>query len=258
MNEMTVSAKKGISGSTLKLIAIITMLIDHTAAILLYPVLIQSGGLQQRLLVFGPMLYDVYLVMRQVIGRMAFPIFCFLLVEGFQRTSNVYRYALRLFIFALLSEIPFDLALNGAWLEFGYQNVMFTLLVGLLTMIVCHELESHELNRWFTLIGQLLIMVLGILMGDLLQTDYGGYGVLCIMALYFFRKNKGWQIAAGSCAFVLGEYLLLGTASELLAPLGFIPVACYNGRRGMKMKYLFYFFYPVHLLVLYVIRTLVL
>ena len=101
-------------------------------------------------------------------------------------------------------------------------------------------------------------MVLGILMGDLLQTDYGGFGVLCIMALYFFRKNKGWQIAAGSCAFVLGEYLLLGTASELLAPLGFIPVACYNGRRGMKMKYLFYFFYPVHLLVLYVIRTLVL
>ena len=250
--------RRGISSSTLKFIAMITMLIDHTAAVLMYPVMIQSDSVYQRLWEAGPVMYDAYIFLRQVIGRMAFPIFCFLLVEGFQRTRNAKRYALRMLGFALLAEVPFDLALNDVWLEFGYQNVMFTLLLGLIVMIICDRLGKMELNRWMILAGQLLVILLGMGAGELLRTDYGGYGVLCISILYLFRKNRGKQMIAGTVSFVAGELVLMGSMSELLAPLGFIPVACYNGKRGLKLKYLFYFFYPVHLLILYIIRTIVL
>lgn len=250
--------KREISSSTLKLIAMITMLIDHTAAVVMYPVMMQSGETFRRLLGSGPMMYDVYIFLRQVIGRIAFPIFCFLLVEGFQRTGNAYRYALRMLCFALLSEIPFDLALNDVRLEFGYQNVMFTLLLGLLVLISCDKLEGFGFNRWLLSVGKLAVILLGMGAGELLRTDYGGYGVLCISVLYLFRKNRGRQIIAGTVAFVAGEYVLMGSLSELLAPLGFIPVACYNGKRGLKLKYLFYFFYPAHLFVLYMIRMIML
>ena len=116
--------QKGLSGSTLKLIAIITMLIDHIGAAVIARLLIAGQG--------SEMLYKIYYAMRAV-GRVAFPIFCFLLVEGFFYTGSRKKYALRLFGFALLSEIPFDLAFSGKILEFGYQNVFFTLLIGLLS-----------------------------------------------------------------------------------------------------------------------------
>ena len=106
--------QKGLSGSTLKLIAIITMLIDHIGAAVIARLLIAGQG--------SEMLYKIYYAMRAV-GRVAFPIFCFLLVEGFFYTGSRKKYALRLFGFALLSEIPFDLAFSGKILEFGYQNV---------------------------------------------------------------------------------------------------------------------------------------
>lgn len=119
--------QKGLSGSTLKLIAIITMLIDHIGAAVIARLLIAGQG--------SEMLYKIYYAMRAV-GRVAFPIFCFLLVEGFFYTGSRKKYALRLFGFALLSEIPFDLAFSGKTLEFGYQNVFFTLLIGLLTIML--------------------------------------------------------------------------------------------------------------------------
>lgn len=119
--------QKGLSGSTLKLIAIITMLIDHIGAAVIARLLIAGQG--------SEMLYKIYYAMRAV-GRVAFPIFCFLLVEGFFYTGSRKKYALRLFGFALLSEIPFDLAFSGKILEFGYQNVFFTLLIGLLTIML--------------------------------------------------------------------------------------------------------------------------
>ncbi len=246
--------KKGISSSTLKLIAVVTMLIDHIGAVILEPLMMQGGYVG--LVGYDPMLYEVNMFLRMVIGRMAFPIFCFLLVEGFVRTSNVFRYGLRLLLFALVSEVAFDLALNGVWLESGYQNVMFTLLAGLLVMIVCSRLEEQKWNHLLTVAAEVVVLLVGMALADVLRTDYGGYGVLCIASLYFFRKDRRQQLLAGSVAFVAGDMLLYGSLSELLAPLGFVAASYYDGRRGLKLKYLFYAFYPAHLLVLYFIRML--
>ena len=107
----------GLSSFALKCIALITMIIDHVGAIL-YP--------EARVL--------------RIIGRIAFPIYAFLVAEGFYHTKNVKKYMLRLLLFALVSEIPFDLALTGQILEFGHQNVFFTLFAGLLLM----ELYSRQ------------------------------------------------------------------------------------------------------------------
>ena len=111
--------QQGISGYWLKVIAVVSMLIDHTSAVILEQI---------------PGLENPAFLMR-IIGRLAFPIYCFLLVEGFMHTRDREKYALRLGCFAAVSEIPFDLAFNGKVLEVGYQNVFFTLLLGLLTMM---------------------------------------------------------------------------------------------------------------------------
>lgn len=250
--ETTVSRKKGLSGSTLKMIAIITMLIDHTGAAILARLLMQNGmgdlnpedlTATMQWLTDNAVLYYTYTVMR-MIGRVAFPIFCFLLVQGFEHTHDKKKYALRLGLFALISEIPFDLAFSSKVLEFNYQNVFFTLFIGLLTMIVYHAVE--EKTEWHIALRVLLyilIVAAGMGIAELLKTDYSAIGVFCIMVLYICRKKKPLQIAAGCISFLW----------ELTAPLAFIPIGFYNGKRGWKMKYFFYIFYPAHLLILYVI-----
>lgn len=243
-------AKKGISGCTLKMIAVITMLIDHTAAGVLGRYLSMSGygsiydidSMNTWLDTYGA-LYTAYTVMR-MIGRVAFPIYCFLLVQGYEHTRSRTKYALRLFLFALISELPFDLLFNGKVLEFGYQNVFFTLWIGLLTMMAFEWVESQQrLHSILRVLGMIAVLVAGLLAAHFLQTDYAATGVMCIMALYIFRWKKSYQIIAGCVAFLW----------ELTAPLAFIPIGFYNGRRGRQIKYFFYAFYPVHLLVLYLI-----
>ena len=250
--------KRGISGSTLKIIAIVTMFIDHVGAALLGRYIMASGYLE--IAVSGDMhailtwleeygvLYYVYTAMR-MIGRIAFPIFCFLLIEGFQKTHDVRKYALRLGLFALISEIPFDLAFNAQILEFAYQNVFFTLFLGLLAMIGYDWIWKR---RWFsakvpgTAVKLLLsAVVLGFFCfaAEVLKTDYAAIGVICITVMYAFRRKKAAQIAAGCVAFVW----------EITAPLAFIPIGFYNGKRGLKLKYIFYLFYPLHLLLIYLI-----
>lgn len=227
---------KGVSGSTLKMIAIITMLIDHIGAAVLARLLIIGQG--------GQMTYQIYLVLR-TIGRIAFPIFCFLLVEGFEHTKDRRKYALRLIGFALISEVPFDLAFSSTMLEFEHQNVFFTLFIGLLTIQGFHAVE--EKTEWTPLIrGFLLslIMFVGMAAAYFLHTDYDAKGVMCIVALYVFRKVRGAQILAGCVAF--GWW-------EIEALVAFIPIAFYNGKRGWNLKYVFYLIYPVHLLVLYLV-----
>ena len=242
-------SKKGISSSSLKLIAMVTMLIDHIGAVILEPLLI-SGSISAG----WDRVYEADQFMRLVIGRAAFPIFCFLLVEGFCRTSDSFKYLLRMFLFALLSEPSFDLALSGTIPEFGYQNVMFTLVVGLLVMQACEYAKSKIPSGWGYTVSSVLILAAGFLLAEFLRTDYGGYGVLCIAVLYHFRKDRRVQIIAGTVAFIAGDFLLNGSLNELLAPLGFLAVAMYDGRKGLKLKYFFYLFYPLHLLVLYGIR----
>ena len=221
--------KFGISGSTLKLIAIVSMLIDHTAATVIRALLISASPDWQ------PGLRTLYSVSRDI-GRLAFPIFCFLLVEGFLHTRNPKKYAGRLFLFALISEIPFDLALQSGWFDPGKQSVYFTLLIGLLVLM---GLSYFREKPWM----QLPVMAAGLLVSWIIDSDYNYKGVFLIIILYLLRQTRLYQCIGGAAAVTW----------ELPAPLGFIPVYFYNGRRGLSMKYFFYWFYPVHLLILYLI-----
>lgn len=227
---------RGLSGSALKSIAIITMLIDHVGAAVLARLIIGGNG--------SEFLYQSYLMLR-AIGRISFPIFCFLLVEGFEHTRDRKKYALRLFAFALISEVPFDLAFSSKVLEFEHQNVFFTLFIGLITIMAFHEVEQKvEWNSIVRAVALVGTMLAGMGLAYLLRTDYDAKGVMCIMALYAFRQIRGAQILAGCIAF--GWW-------EIEALVAFIPIAFYNGKRGWNMKYVFYLFYPLHLLILYVV-----
>ena len=234
--------RHGLNGNQLKLIAVVSMLCDHAAI---------------RLLAYGliPALYavgedalaerwnQVFWILRSA-GRMAFPIYVFLLTEGFCHTRNRRRYALRLGVFALISEIPFDLLVYGKIWDTHSQNVFFTLFIGLMVMWGFQAVENQErFAKFKKVIFDAGILAAGILAAEFLNTDYAGIGVACIVLLYVFRKKKSYQLLAGC----------IGFSWELTAPLAFIPIAFYNGKRGLSLKYFFYIFYPAHLLILYII-----
>lgn len=234
---------KGINGSTLKIIAIVTMLIDHVGAVIVERMILKG-------VTIGNMSLNELYVFDQIlrnIGRIGFPLFCFLLVEGFIHTSNWKKYALRLGTFALLSEIPFDLAFAGKLFFPKYQNVFFTLLIGFLTMAVYRLIEEKCQQKWLLQIF-LKLCAIGAGMGVayFLKTDYEYYGVISIMVLYAFRSYRPTQLVFGAASFLW----------EIPAPAAFLPVFFYNGQRGLKLKYLFYAFYPVHLLILYYIAVI--
>ena len=229
----------GLSGSTLKLIAIITMLIDHTGAVLVLAVRrLPAVRADQATLQFYTQLYTY---MRRI-GRLAFPIFCFLLIEGFLHTRDVRKYAGRLFLFALISEYPFDFALRHGQPFMNKQNVYFTLLIGLLTIWAVRELSGR-------IPLQLLVLAAGLLGAKLLDTDYSYRGVFLIETLYILRFSRFFQCAGGA-AFM--EY------EKFPTPLAFVPVFLYNGKRGLRLKYVFYWFYPVHLMLLGILTYYVL
>lgn len=232
------------------------MLIDHVGAGILGRCIIEAGIAQAfydeqwaaqnaDLLSANGALLTAYWVFR-MIGRIAFPIYCFLLVEGLTYTSNVKRYAVRLALFSLISEVPFDMAFSGTVLEFEYQNVFFTLLIGLLVMWAYRTVEERE--TWKPVVKAVLdiaAVAAGMAAADFLRTDYGAIGIVCIMALYIFRKNKKHQILAGC----------IGFSWEITAPIAFFPIAFYNGKRGFHIKYFFYAFYPLHLLIIWLAAT---
>ncbi len=232
---------RGISGSTLKLIAIITMLIDHTGATVIlaitrHPAIIADPA---RLALWR----QVYSISRDI-GRLAFPIFCFLLVEGFLHTHDIRKYAQRLFLFALVSEIPFDIALKTGWYDPGKQNVYFTLLIGLLVLVGIRWITDNDSRNLFLAV---IPIAVGMYVALKIDTDYNYKGVFLIAVLYLMRHSRLYQCLGGAAAI----------SWELPAPLAFIPVYLYNGKRGLKLKYIFYWFYPAHLMLLYVLKTYV-
>lgn len=227
-----------LSGSSLKIIAIISMLIDHAALVLLYWGVLYDN----QPIIEGTSLYNIYILYRimRTIGRIAFPIFCFLLVEGFIHTSNRKSYALRLLLFAFISEIPFDLAVSGEWMAFDSCNVFFTLFIGLLTIWAMNELRD-------VLPMQILIVIFGCLLAEFISCDYSFKGIVLIALLYYFRYDRSMQAIAGGISLYW----------EWPAIFAFIPICMYNGTRGRSIKYFFYIFYPAHLLLLYAISQLI-
>ena len=212
----------------------ITMLIDHIGACVFERGLLLVDETRNDAALFE-MLRNTDRILR-LIGRVSFPIFCFLLVEGFLHT-------LRLFLFALVSEIPFDLAIMGRLFDPVHQNVFFTLLIGLLAMMLCDYFRMQAQP-----VAQVLVLILAMVLAWALHTDYGYRGVLLIELLYIFRYDRMKQVVAGAVAF----------SWETTAPLAFIPVWFYNGKRGKSGKWFFYWFYPVHLLILWGVKTFLL
>ena len=239
-----------LSGTALKRIACLSMLIDHIGAScieagILTPGL-DSGTLSRDTLSTYP-LYRLDMVLRFT-GRLAFPLFCFLLVEGFVHTHNVKGYLGRLLLFGLVSEVPFDLAFFRTPFAPQHQNVYWTLALGVLAMAGLKRFEKENgLPGWQGLVwaGGCAALALAA------NTDYHAIGVLIICALYLTRTNRKRQCLAGALLFLF----------ELTAPLAFVLVWFYNGQRGAcspLQKKAFYWFYPVHLLVLAMITNLML
>ena len=204
------------------------------------------------------------------VGRLAFPIFAFLLVEGYFHTSDLKKYALRLFLFALVSEIPFNLAICGNVFYPLHQNVLWSFLISL---GLIHRLErSRKTGRpWRFAIIAAAALGLGSILGLVTFVDYYHAGILTVLVLYFFRGRKWWQLAGQFLALwyintaILGglvwEIPLFGTTLVLhqqsLALLALIPVWLYRGTQGHHSKtfrYFCYGFYPCHLLILGLIR----
>lgn len=193
------------------------MLIDHVGAIL-YP---------------GEHLF-------RYVGRLAFPIFCFLLVEGFIHTRNVWKYMGRLGLFALLSEIPYDLAFHKSFWAPEKQNVFFTLCIGLGMLCILNKERESVVKAG--------VVILAMWAAELLRTDYGFLGVLLIEIFWLARKHR---LAGGILA--AGWNFLWQNPLQYAGALAVIPIAAYNGKKGRSMKYFFYLFYPTHLLILYLI-----
>lgn len=202
-------------------------------------------------------------------GRLAFPIFAFMTVEGYFHTRNLKRYALRLLLFALLSEVPFDLMYGGTWFYPVHQNVIWTLLLGLLGIHLMETVRKKQ-KTWLYLLTALLVVLIGTVLGTLSMVDYYGTGVLTIFIFYFFRGQKWWCLAGQLLALYWVNVQLLGgllypvhifgmefeICQQGLALLALLPIWLYRGRQGYHSKpfqYACYAFYPVHMLILVLI-----
>lgn len=219
----------------LKMIAIITMLIDHIGAVLI------------------PYDNRWYMLFRGI-GRLSFPIFCFLIVEGFNHTKNVKNYLIRLGVFAFVSEIPFDLAFYHKMFSWQHQNVFFTLFLGLLLITLMNKVDQKFKDNIMMSSILKIILTIGIcLIAFFMKTDYDFSGILIIAAFYIFRSNKVYM--AFSLLFIM--LYILGEKGQnfiyFYAVFSMIFISFYNGKKGKDIKLIFYIFYPAHLFILYLI-----
>ncbi len=220
----------GISAAVLKWIAVVTMIIDHFAVAVYWQ--LENN------------IYEVYRLQRYI-GRIAFPIYCFLLVEGFFYTRSQTRYILRCLVFAFLSEIPFDMAIFGSVFYLKGQNVYFTLTLGLCALWCLDRVRRARMRYFLGYIIQGVIIAVFLLAGQYMEVDYHWKGVFFIIMFYYCRGLQNWvRNIVGVIAF----------AYEVTAPLAFIPIQLYNGKRGKQNKYLFYAIYPIHLLIFGIVR----
>ena len=194
------------------------------------------------------------------IGRIAFPIFCFQIVQGYIHTHDIKKYILRLSLFALISQVPFMFFYHVVFDSFAI-NVIFTLLFGLLAILIY--------DKYNKFVGICSFLTLGTI-AQICHFDYGFFGVFIIFMFYLLRNKK----TAMSIFFILAvivkylipvvqngipiSYLFFGNKYSLLmycTCLSLIPILFYNGKKGKDAKYLFYIFYPVHLLILALFRA---
>lgn len=247
---MTQTHPKGLTSFSLHLLAMGLMLCDHLWATLL------PG--QEWL---------------TCIGRIAFPIFAFMIAEGYFHTSNPGRYLRRMLIFALLSEIPFNLIYGSSLIYPFHQNVLWTFLIALLSIRLIEKVKAR--GKWYlTAAAAAAVAGFDYIFGFIAMVDYLGAGILTVLVFYFFREKKWWCFLGQLVCLavlnieVLGGYYYsvtiagfeLQIVQQGFALLALLPIWLYNGRQGYHSKgfqYFCYAFYPVHLLVLYLVWQLV-
>ncbi len=253
---------------TLKIIACITMLIDHITLLFVpkdfgYLFHLSIGSYERDITLY---------VIGRVIGRIAFPLFAFLIVQGFLHTRNVKKYMLRLAIFAFISEIPFDFAFSekpfGIVIRnfpqelFDQQNIFFTLILGLIAITCIDRLQKSYQDkllrgkssynaRFFVNFYSIIVIIAASVSLILIRGSYldYGYGVLIIIGFYYGYRSK----AATLIIFILLTGFLCGDI-QFMAILAAPFIYRYNGEKGPSYKYAFYLFYPIHLVVLKLIQ----
>ncbi len=226
------------SAFVLKIIAMVTMIIDHMSVVFLQDNL--------TLLRIG-----------RSIGRLAFPIFCFLIVEGYHHTKNVWKYMLRLLIFAVISEVPFDMMADGKFAAWENFNVLWTLLFGLLAITLVDLLKQKFYPMQmgiYTILSCIVIFATG-LGAEFLGTDYGMFGVVVILIMFFARGHV-LVMAAGFA--IVSIFYYQWNVTPYFAIFAFIPIYFYNGKKGPDDKKLFYLVYPVHMAILGFVNMFVL
>lgn len=229
------------------------------------------------------------------IGRVAFPIFAFTIVEGYRHTGNLKKYLVRLFVFALISEIPFDLMCGGTWFFPVQQNVLWTFIISILCMLIMDQPKkiTNKIVRYsvFSVVA-LLTLLLGFIIGTLTMVDYFGGGIIMVLIFFLFREDeilsfkvnykKEWmRTAVVWINRLLQAYFVWSICSELIGGLcenitvfgrtfevvveafgifALIPIWFYKGRQGhhsKAFKYFCYSFYPAHILILVLIKLVV-
>lgn len=207
---------------TLKMVALGSMMIDHVGY------------------TFSSV-WNTYFM--RLVGRVAFPVYAFLIAEGCRNTSDIRKYLIRLGIFALLSEIPFDLFMVGRVFAPGYQNVFFTLFFGVMAIWAYETALSKKWNHGISV----FICIPFAAFAYLMKTDYGAYGVVAIFSCYLSKTR--WQQAASLTLVMFATYV--GNISMFAATLpAVLLISMYDGRRGIPIKFAFYVAYPIHLLIL--------
>lgn len=209
--------------------------------------------------------YIKHISLMNLIGRIAFPIFAFQISEGYLHTKNLKKYFLRLFLFALISQIPFML-FYSLYTDGLTLNIFFTLFIGLLAIFLYDKIthfsfqsiKSEKIKSFFRyLLGFLIVFLLGVL-AQIYHLDYGFFGIAIIFLFYLFRNHKLIMVISFILACILKygiDYLdtfnLLYIGLTIFTILPIVFICLYNKKQGPKVKYLLYLFYPVHLLILY-------
>ena len=214
-----------LTGFSLKIIAIIAMTIDHV----------------------GHIFFPELIVLR-VIGRIAFPIFAFFVALGYVHTRNKNKYMLRILLFALISQVPYLLAFEGVF----KLNVLFTFFIALSIIKLKETVRLFEFS-----IYAFALLLLSVI------SDWGIFGVIYILSFYSFRKSLKKQIISFVIITLLRSIIISLDSSVVLvlvhsSVLLSIPfLLLYNKEKGKGLKYLFYVFYPLHLIILYLISIIV-
>lgn len=218
------------TNSTLKWIAIVTMLIDH----------------------MGATFFEEEMIFR-FIGRLSFPLFAFLISEGVRHTRDIQKYIKRLVVFALISEIPFDLMTSGKIINIGHQNIFFTLALGVVTIEGYRYFESKQ-----PYVSYLWLYILAFI-AELLHFDYGMFGVFIIFFVSYGKTIQKRAIYLVMINFIYALVLYLGTPVAFYQVIGCFSalfIVMYNGQKGKGIKYLFYGIYPLHLLLFYLLTRI--